>query len=127
MLCLKDRSKDLIKSGGEWISSVSLENEICAMPNIDKVAVIGVKHPKFVERPVAIIQMMDGKDAERPSLEDVRAFLMKTEKFGKWQLVDDVIFDKIPLTGTGKMSKKLCREKMEKEKYILPSLRKDNE
>merc|ERR1711997_676803 len=101
--------------GGEWISSVALENEICSMS--------GVNHPKYQERPVVIIQMKNDQN-KKPTLDEVKEFLMKTDKFSKFQLPDDVIFDKIPLTGTGKMSKKLCREKMEKEKYILPSLRK---
>merc|ERR1712154_586099 len=129
LLVLKDRSKDLIKSGGEWISSVALENEICAMPNVDKAAVIGCKHPKFEERPIAVIQMTEGHDSEdqRPTLDQIKKFLMKTDKFSKFQMPDDVIFDKIPLTGTGKMSKKLYREKLEKEKYVLPDLRKDNQ
>merc|ERR1711920_148380 len=72
---LKDRSKDLVKSGGEWISSVLLENEITAMKGARAAAVVAVKHPKYGERPVVIIQMMDGQDEEKPSLEDVRAFL----------------------------------------------------
>jgi len=126
-LVLKDRSKDLIKSGGEWISSVALENEISGMDGIDKAAVIGVKHPKFQERPIVVIEMKDelkDDDDKKPSLEDVRQYLMKTEKFAKFQLPDDIVFDKIPLTGTGKMSKKDLREKLEKENYVLPELKK---
>lgn len=123
---LKDRSKDLIKSGGEWISSVFLENEIAAMKGVDKVAVVGVKHPKFQERPIVILQMKQGDDGEeKPTLMQIKEHLMATEKVSKFQLPDDVIFDEIPLTGTGKISKKLCREKLEKNKYVLPELRKD--
>merc|ERR1719295_2218505 len=83
-LQLKDRSKDLIKSGGEWISSVLLENEICAMKGVDKAAVIGVEHPKYQERPIVVVEMEQKERAknngddkeeqkenevERPSLE----------------------------------------------------------
>ena len=126
-LILKDRSKDLIKSGGEWISSVALENEIMSINGVDKACVIGVKHPKFQERPIVIIQMKDElkeDETKRPSLEDIKQHLLKTEKFAKYQLPDDVIFDNIPLTGTGKMSKKDCREKLVKENYTLPEFRK---
>eukprot|EP01083_Nonionella_stella_P287728 979494_1 len=123
VLILRDRSKDLIKSGGEWISSVALENEICAMENIAKVAVIAVSHPKYQERPVVIIEVND-ENGKRVTLEDIKDFLMKTDKFSKFQLPDDVIFDKIPLTGTGKISKKLCRDKLQSENYVLPKLRK---
>jgi len=126
VLQLRDRSKDLIKSGGEWISSVALENEISGMDGVDKAAVIGVKHPKFQERPIVVIQMKDDiKDDEskRPSLQQVREFLLKTEKFAKFQLPDDVVFDDVPLTGTGKMNKRELREKLEKENYVLPDLK----
>eukprot|EP01084_Bolivina_argentea_P023804 44462_1 len=124
VLILRDRSKDLIKSGGEWISSVALENEICAMENIAKVAVIAVSHPKYQERPVVIIEVND-ENGKRVTVQDIKDFLMKTDKFSKFQLPDDVIFDKIPLTGTGKISKKLCRDKLQSENYVLPKLRKN--
>jgi len=139
-LQLKDRSKDLIKSGGEWISSVLLENEIAAMDGVGKVAVVAVKHPKFQERPVVVIEMEraqkgdgddDGDDdqkqseeaAPRPTLEQIRAHLMATGKVSKFQLPDDVIFESIPLTGTGKISKKALRSLLEEQNYILPKLR----
>ena len=121
-LVLKDRSKDLIKSGGEWISSVLLENEISAMDGVDKAAVVGVKHPKFQERPIVVVEMKG--DAAQPTLEQIREHLMATGKVSKFQLPDDVIFDKIPLTGTGKMSKKVLRDGLEKQKYVLPEFRK---
>eukprot|EP01084_Bolivina_argentea_P116904 207645_1 len=118
-LVLKDRSKDLIKSGGEWISSVALENEICAMPNVGQVAVVGVSHPKFQERPVVIVERIDEKQLT-PTLDQIKAFLIKTDKFAKFQFPDDVIYDKIPLTGTGKISKRLCRDKLKTNNYVLP-------
>ena len=124
-LVLRDRSKDLIKSGGEWISSVALENAICALPGVDKAAVVGVKHPKFQERPVCVIQMAaEAKEEEKPSLEAVRQFLRETGNFAKFQFPDDIVFDEIPLTGTGKMSKKGVRQKLEEAKYVLPEFRK---
>ncbi len=118
---IKDRSKDLIKSGGEWISSVLLENEISAMDGVDKAAVVAVKHPKYQERPIVVVEMKKG--AQQPTLEQIRAHLMATDKVSKFQLPDDVVFDSIPLTGTGKMSKKAIRERLEKQKYLLPEFR----
>merc|ERR1719244_1750819 len=129
-LQLKDRSKDLIKSGGEWISSVLLENEIAAMSGVGKVAVIAVKHPKFQERPVVVMEMEraqkgggggDQKEevVERPTLEEVRKHLMATGKVSKFQLPDDVIFESIPLTGTGKISKKRSEETAGRERLCF--------
>ena len=102
-----DRSKDLIKSGGEWISSVDLENTLMGHPAVREAAVIGVPHPKWQERPLAIIVMKEGAAAEP---EDLRAFLAAT--FAKWQLPDAFVFvSELPHTSVGKLLKiKLCEQ-----------------
>lgn len=118
-LVLTDRSKDLIKSGGEWISSIDLENHICAMAGVAQAAVVAAPHPKWDERPVAIV--IREPDAEL-SPEDVRGHC--EGRFAKWQLPDEVLFrDEIPLTSTGKIDKKKIRAALESEGYQLPDLR----
>ncbi len=103
---ITDRSKDVIKSGGEWISSVDLENAAVAHPAIAMAACIGATHPKWDERPILLIKVADGADA--PSEDDVRNLI--GESFAKWQLPDAVIVvDDIPLTATGKIDKKPLR------------------
>lgn len=96
----------MIKSGGEWISSVELENIAIAHPEVDMVAVIAAVHPKWDERPVLIAK----KSASSQITEDkILAFF--TDKIAKWQIPDKVIFvDSIPLGGTGKVLKKDLRE-----------------
>lgn len=112
---LVDRTKDLIKSGGEWISSVDLENEIMAHPKVAEAAVIGVAHPKWQERPLACVVVKDG---ETLTTQEVIAFL--TDKVAKWQLPDDVVFiDEIPKTSVGKFSKKDLRERF--ADHVLPT------
>jgi len=114
-LQIVDRAKDLIKSGGEWISSLDLENEALKMPAIAACAVLGVKHPKWDERPVLIVQLAQGAKASK---QDILDFL--TPRVGKWQVPDDVIFvDALPLTATGKISKLQLREKL--VDYKLPT------
>ena len=104
---LVDRTKDLIKSGGEWISSVELENELMAHPKISEAAVIGVPHPRWSERPLACVVVAPGEDLTR---DDVVAYL--TDKVAKWQLPDDVVFiDEVPKTSVGKFSKKTLRDR----------------
>lgn len=105
-MMISDRSKDLIKSGGEWISSVELENIAIAHPEIDMVAVIAATHLKWDERPVLIAK----KSASSQVTEDtILAFY--TDKIAKWQIPDKVIFvDSIPVGGTGKVLKKDLRE-----------------
>jgi fatty-acyl-CoA synthase len=111
---LVDRTKDLVKSGGEWISSVALENEIMAHPKVAEAAVIAVPHPKWSERPLACVVLKDGEEAER---EEILEFL--TERLGKWQVPDDVVFiDEIPKTSVGKFSKKTLRDRF--ADYVLP-------
>ncbi len=118
-LVLTDRSKDLVKSGGEWISSIDLENHICAMAGVAQAAVVAAPHPKWDERPVAIVIRDPETDV---SPEDVRTHC--EGRFAKWQLPDEVLFrDEIPLTSTGKIDKKKIRAALESEGYKLPDLR----
>ena len=106
-LKIVDRTKDLIKSGGEWISSVDLENALLAHPCVREAAVIAVPHPKWQERPVAIVV---ADETRRPAPEELREFL--SANFAKWQLPDDFIFvDELPHTSTGKLSKKELRRR----------------
>ncbi len=106
-LKIVDRTKDLIKSGGEWISSVDLENALVAHPQIREAAVIAVPHPKWQERPVAIIV---AHDAATLSPETLREFL--SPKFAKWQLPDAFIFvEDLPHTSTGKLLKAELRKR----------------
>jgi len=103
---LTDRSKDVIKSGGEWISSIDLENATVAHPDVQEAAVIGVPHPKWQERPLLIVVRKPGA---RVSAEELRAFL--AERVAKWWLPDDVAFiDELPHTATGKLQKTKLRE-----------------
>jgi len=113
---LVDRTKDLVKSGGEWISSVDIENELMAHEKIKEAAVIGVPHPKWVERPLACVVVQDGETLTR---EDVLAFL--APRVAKWWLPDDVVFiDEVPKTSVGKFSKKTLRERF--ADHVLPAL-----
>jgi fatty-acyl-CoA synthase len=103
---ITDRSKDVIKSGGEWISSIELENHAVAHPGVMEAAVIGVKHPKWDERPLLII--VPKKDGA-PSKAELLDFLRP--KVAKWWMPDDVVFvDEIPHTATGKILKTALRE-----------------
>jgi fatty-acyl-CoA synthase len=101
-----DRAKDLVKSGGEWISSVDLENTLMGHPAVKEACVVGIPHPKWQERPLAAIVLKDGASA---TAEELRAFLAKT--FAKWQLPDAFVFiDAIPRTSVGKFKKLALRE-----------------
>jgi fatty-acyl-CoA synthase len=111
---LVDRTKDLIKSGGEWISSVELENELMAHPKIKEAAVIAVPHPKWAERPLACVVLQDDEELTR---DEVLAYL--ASKVAKWQVPDDVVFiDEVPKTSVGKFSKKTLRDRF--ADYALP-------
>ena len=106
-LKIADRAKDLIKSGGEWISSVDLENALVAHPDVREAAVIAVPHPKWQERPVAIVVAREGA---KLSPEILREFLK--DKFAKWQLPDGFVFvDALPHTSTGKLLKAELRRR----------------
>jgi len=101
-----DRSKDLIKSGGEWISSVDLENELMGHPSVREAAVIGVVHPKWQERPLAVVVVKEGAEVTSGEL---REFL--AAKFAKWQLPDAFVFtDELPRSAVGKLLKLKLRE-----------------
>jgi acyl-CoA synthetase (AMP-forming)/AMP-acid ligase II len=103
---LVDRAKDLIKSGGEWISSVDLENALMGHPAVKEAAVIGVAHPKWQERPLAVVVLNEGASAHAAEL---REFL--SAKFAKWQLPDGFVFTtEIPRTSVGKFRKNALRE-----------------
>jgi fatty-acyl-CoA synthase len=103
---ITDRAKDLIKSGGEWISSVDLENRLVGHEAIREAAVIAVPHPKWQERPLAVVILKEGRTAEPAEL---RAFLAET--FATWQLPDAFVFvSQLPYTATGKVMKRKLRE-----------------
>ena len=109
-----DRAKDVIKSGGEWISSIDLENAAVGHPGVAEAAVIGVAHPKWDERPLLIVLPAEGA---KPSRDEMLAYL--AEKVVKWWIPDDVVFvDELPHTATGKVSKLELRERF--KAYRLP-------
>jgi fatty-acyl-CoA synthase len=104
-----------VKSGGEWISSVDLENQIMSHPSVAEAAVIAVSHPKWGERPLACVVVKDGAPLTK---EEVLSIL--GERLSKWQLPDDVVFiDEVPKTSVGKFSKKTLRDKF--ASYELPT------
>jgi fatty-acyl-CoA synthase len=104
---IADRTKDLIKSGGEWISSVDLENALMAHPSIAEAAVIAVPHPKWLERPLAVVVLKEGEKVTEGELWEFLA-----AKFRKWWLPDAFVFaDEIPRTSAGKFSKAKLRER----------------
>lgn len=108
-----DRAKDLVKSGGEWISSVDLENTLMCHPAVKEACVVGIPHPKWQERPLAAVVLKDGAQA---TPEELRAFL--AEKFAKWQLPDAFVFiDAIPRTSVGKFKKIALREQFANWKW----------
>jgi fatty-acyl-CoA synthase len=112
---ITDRSKDVIKSGGEWISSIDLENIAVAHPAIAEAAVIGVKHPKWDERPIVVVVKKPGQDVSK---DEVLKFY--EGKIAKWWMPDDVVFvNELPHTATGKLSKLTLRQQM--SAYRLPN------
>jgi fatty-acyl-CoA synthase len=112
---ITDRAKDVIKSGGEWISSIEIENIAAGHPKAAMAAVIGIAHPKWDERPLLLVKLKDGASATREE------FLAHLEgRIAKWWMPDDVVFvDDIPLGATGKIDKKLIRKQF--EDYRLPT------
>ena len=117
-LIITDRSKDLIKSGGEWISSVDLENEICALGGVAQAAVVAQPHPRWDERPVALVVTAEGATVDAAAVLDHLGSC-----FAKWQLPDEVLFvSTLPLTSTGKLDKKVIRADLEAKGYRLPDL-----
>ncbi len=111
---ITDRAKDVIKSGGEWISSIEIENIAVGHPKTDLAAVIGAAHPKWDERPVLLVKLKEGETGDKAEhLDWLRG------KIAKWWMPDDVLFvDDIPLGATGKIDKKVLRERM--KDYRLP-------
>ena len=112
---ITDRSKDVIKSGGEWISSIELENIAVAHPAIAEAAVIGVRHPKWDERPIVVAVKKSGAEVTREAL-----LAFYDGKVAKWMIPDDVVFvAELPHTATGKLSKLTLRQQM--KDYKLPA------
>ena len=106
-LTITDRAKDVIKSGGEWISSIEIENVAVGHPAVAEAAVIGIPHPKWDERPLLIVVTKAG---QRAAKQDILEYL--DGKIAKWWMPDDVIFaDEIPHTATGKIQKTILRER----------------
>jgi fatty-acyl-CoA synthase len=104
-LFIVDRAKDLVKSGGEWISSIDVEGIAMGVPGIANCALIGVPHPKWIERPLLVVVKAAGADASKDAILSHLA-----NSLAKWQLPDDVVFvDQLPLTATGKVSKRELR------------------
>jgi fatty-acyl-CoA synthase len=113
---ITDRAKDVIKSGGEWISSIDLENLAVGHPKVAEAAVIGVTHPKWDERPLLVIVLKKGEQATK---EDILGFMQG--KIAKWWMPDDVVFvDEIPHTATGKIQKITLRQQF--RDYRLPTI-----
>ncbi len=111
---ITDRAKDVVKSGGEWISSIEIENIAMGHGAVANAAVVGVAHPKWDERPILLCQLKDGADA---CADDLKAYL--DGKIARWWMPDDVLFvDEIPLGPTGKIDKKAIRARL--EGYRLP-------
>ncbi len=108
---ITDRTKDLIKSGGEWISSVDLENEIMAHPKVAEAAVIGVFHAKWQERPLACVVPLP-EHTDRLTKEEILSFL--EGRIAKWWMPDDVVFiEAVPKTSVGKFNKRALRERFQ--------------
>jgi fatty-acyl-CoA synthase len=112
-MSIVDRSKDLIKSGGEWISSIDIENSTMACPGVATCAVIGIPHPKWDERPLlVVVAKEDGGATKEAILDHLRP------KIAKWQVPDDVVFvQALPMTATGKVSKKDLRTQFAEFKW----------
>ena len=118
-LIVADRTKDLVKSGGEWISSVDLENDIVAVDGVAQACVVAQPHPRWGERPVALVILSPGAQV---AADDILKHC--AERFAKWQLPDEILYvDEIPLTSTGKLDKKTVRAQLEKDGYQLPEFR----
>lgn len=116
---ITDRFKDVIKSGGEWISSIDMENIAVGHPDVFEAAAIGVPHPKWDERPVLLVVPQPGRSPDPEAIID-----RLRPHFAKWQLPDEVLFvDEIPHTATGKISKLSIRKMLDERGYQLPDQR----
>ena len=118
-MSITDRSKDIIKSGGEWISSIELENAAVGHPKIVEAAAIGVSHPKWDERPILVVVCEKGEMVQPKEITD-----FMSDYVAKWQIPDDIIFvDEIPHTATGKISKIGIRQILKEQDYQHPDKR----
>jgi fatty-acyl-CoA synthase len=114
---ITDRAKDVIKSGGEWISSIEIENIAASHPKALMAAVIGIAHPKWDERPLLLVKLREGETA---TAAEIAAFL--EGKIARWWMPDEILFvDDIPLGATGKIDKKLIRQRF--SGHVLPTAR----
>ena len=112
---ITDRSKDVIKSGGEWISSIDLENVALGCPGVQEAAAIGILHPKWDERPLLVVVKRPGAEVDR---EGILAYM--TGRLAKWWLPDDVVFvEDIPHTATGKISKLALRQQFRDYRFVV--------
>jgi fatty-acyl-CoA synthase len=110
---ITDRSKDVIKSGGEWISSIDLENLAVGHPKVAEAAVIGIRHPKWDERPLLVVVMKKGQSIGK---DDMLGYMRG--KIANWWMPDDVVFvDEIPHTATGKIQKTTLREQFKDYRF----------
>ena len=115
-MAITDRTKDVIKSGGEWISSIDLENTATNHPKVAEAAVIGVDHPKWTERPLLLVQVKEGEDLGKDEI-----LQWYDGKVAKWWIPDDVVFvDSLPHTATGKIQKFELRQTY--KDYQLPDI-----
>ena len=115
-MAITDRTKDVIKSGGEWISSIDLENTATDHPKVAESAVIGVYHPQWSERPLLLVQTKEGETVTK---EEILAWF--EGKVAKWWIPDDVVFvDSLPHTATGKIQKFELRQQF--KDYQLPNI-----
>jgi fatty-acyl-CoA synthase len=113
---ITDRSKDVIKSGGEWISSIDVENIAMSHPAVAMAACVGMPHPKWDERPIVVVALKPGQALTRDAL-----LAFYEGRIAKWQIPDDVVFvPAIPLGATGKMQKMTLRQQL--QGYVLPGL-----
>jgi fatty-acyl-CoA synthase len=111
---ITDRAKDVIKSGGEWISSVELENTIMGHPDVLEAAVIGLPHERWQERPLACVVAKPGRPLTKEAVLD---FL--TSRVAKWWLPEDVVFvDTLPKTSVGKIAKRELREQFKEYRWV---------
>ena len=112
---ITDRAKDVIKSGGEWISSIELENAAVGAPGVQEAAAVGVFHPKWDERPILLIVRKPGAEATEASILDYLK-----DKVAKWWLPDEIVFvDELPHTATGKILKRQIRDDYKDYKLSL--------
>ncbi|MFM2043810.1 MAG: medium-chain-fatty-acid--CoA ligase [Pseudomonadota bacterium] len=116
-MAIVDRAKDVIKSGGEWISSIDLENAAMGHPAVQEAAVVGIPHPKWQERPLLVVVARPGQTVTKEAL-----MALLTDKVARWWLPDDIVFvDELPHTATGKLLKTELRKRF--AGYQLPDLR----